>query len=223
MNLRTFGPDVIHSPNEASLQKSSRLSEIQPPLLNRFLTSLNFYDKKTGHERDIMKWEDWTYDTLRLRADSLRFDYPTVRRWCEVVKFPDSTGAENMPLRILADQNIKVYGFEVDENNPMVQWCDAIVEVSKTKGLYVYFNLLPENIRQTEELVGKNLAALMRQNRDYLVERYSLDGVTVIDNLELVDDIHFLDRKVFPTEHYDQHGRELIAERVAEAVINESN
>jgi hypothetical protein len=140
-----------------------------------------------------------------------------------VVKFPDSTGAENMPLRILADQNIKVYGFEVDENNPMVQWCDAIVEVSKTKGLYVYFNLLPENIRQTEELVGKNLAALMRQNRDYLVERYSLDGVTVIDNLELVDDIHFLDRKVFPTEHYDQHGRELIAERVAEAVINESN
>ncbi len=219
MNLRTFGPDVIHSPNEASLQKSSRLSENQAPLLNRFLASLNYYDKKTGHERDIMKWENWTYDTLRLANDSSTFDYPTVRRWCEVVKFPDSTGAENMPLRILADQNIKVYGFEVDEHNPMVQWCDEIVAVARQKGIHLFFSLLPENIQQSEELAGRNLAQLMRQNRDYLVHRYAVDGVTVINNLELIDDIHFLDREVFPTEHYDQFGREAIADQVSRAVV----
>jgi hypothetical protein len=40
-------------------------------------------------------------------------------------------------------------------------------------------------------------------------------GVTVVDNLELLGDRHFRDRD-FPTEHYDQAGREQIAAAIAE-------
>lgn len=218
MNLRTFGQDAIYGPNEASLQKSARLTMPAPPLANRFLASLNFYDNRSAHERDLLKWESWMHDTLKSDNDSIQFPYKTIRSWCDVVKFPDSNGVENMHYRILADQNIKVYGFHLDDQNPMVQWFDEIVEVGKKKDLNLVFNILAENVEQADSLVGENLVWLMKKNRDFLVDRYRSRGVIVVDNLEKVGNEHFIDRKVFPTEHYDQIGRETIAQHVADSV-----
>ena len=58
----------------------------------------------------------------------------------------------------------------------------------------------------------------MKQNRDYLMDRYGhLDGVTVVDNLNLVRDVNFIDQD-WTTEHYYAEGRHIIAEQVAEAL-----
>lgn len=219
MNLRTFGSDVIYSPNSASMFKSSRLSEPAPPLMNRLLTSLNYYDNRSGHELDILKWEDWVYDTLKSTEPGITFPYNTTKAWCEVVKFPDSTGQEDMHRRILADQNIKVYAFEITEENEIVQVFDKIAEIARKKDLRLVYNILAENIEQTDSLVGDNLVWLMKKNRDFLMDRYSSKGVLVVDNLGAVSNEHFNEREVFPTEHYDQTGRQIIARNVADSIL----
>lgn len=218
MNLRTFGQDVIYGPNEASLQKATRLAQPGLPLVNRVLTTLNFYDNRSAHERDLLKWKSWIKDSLISDTDSVTFPYPTIRTWCEVPKFPDSSGIENMPYRILADQNIKVYGFHLDESNPMVKSFDQIITIGKEKNLNLIFNILAENVDQADSLLGNNLVWLMRRNRDFLVDRYHNKGAIVVDNLEAVANQHFTDRRVFPTEHYDQTGRSIIAMNVAQAI-----
>lgn len=215
MNLRTFNQDVIYGPSEANLRLASRLYEPQPPLLNRALVSLNYYDNRSGHERDLLKWKAWTYDTLVSTSDSITFEKNTIRRWCEIPKFVDSAGIQDDAKRQLADQYIKAYAFQIDDDNPMVQEFDALVANAKENNLKVVFNLIPENVEDAKYYIGENLVILMRQNRDYLVARYSQNDVMVIDNLELLPSKHFLDRKLIPQEHYDAAGREAIGNNVA--------
>ena len=73
---------------------------------------------------------------------------------------------------------------------------------------------MAENRQDAENYIDENLVWLMRTNLNLLVRRYERTGVAVVDNLEPVDAEHYVDRATFPTEHYDQIGRQIIANRV---------
>lgn len=221
MNLRTFNQDVIYSPSEANLQLSTRFYKKNPALLNHMLVSFNYYDNRSGHERDLLKWKAWTYDTLKSDNDSIKFEKNTIRRWCETPKFLDSSGVQDDQKRQLADQYIKAYAFQIDEQNPMLLEFDKLVQVAKAKNIKLIFNLIPENVEDAQYYIGDNLVWLMQTNRDFLVSRYTKQGVLVVDNLELLESKHFLDRAVIPQEHYDAKGRELVGKSVAEAMKNQ--
>jgi hypothetical protein len=205
MNLRSFGPDWVHSELETALNQANLFYNQRPPLLNRLLLSLKAYDNKSTEERQALRNAAWEHDPLP-------FDPPKhrVNAWCAVEKWGDWRN----PKRQLADQFIKQYGFVVDDTHPRVADFDAIVAESKARNLFLVLHILPENMERAEELVGPELPQLMRMNADWLLERYRAMGVTVVDNLELLGDRHFRDRD-FPTEHYDQAGREQIAAAIA--------
>jgi hypothetical protein len=215
LNLRTFDQAAIHSELESALQKRTALYEPRPPLLNRFLMSLKFYDHTPAVERDRAMWEEWTYDTLK--SDSFTFPAPTIKRWCELTKFPDSSGQENLEKRQLADHYIKAYAFSIDEENPRLKDMDALTKVARDKGIQVVFNLLAENVEYADSLVGQNLVHLMRRNAHLLTNRYSDSGVIVVNNLELVPGWDYTDQK-WTTEHYGQYGRQVIAANVAKNI-----
>jgi hypothetical protein len=118
----------------------------------------------------------------------------------------------------LADHYIKSYAFQIDaDKNPRIADFDKIVKVAKKKDLNLVFNLLAENTEYADSLVGKNLLWLMKSNRDLLVERYSKQGVIVVDNLEIVPGWDYTDQH-WTTEHYGQYGRQLIAKNVADSL-----
>ena len=218
MNLRTFNQDVIYGPSEANLRLASRFYQPTLPILNKVFASLNHYDNRSGHERDLLKWKAWTYDTLVSTDDSVHFKVNTIRRWCEVPKFLDSAGVQDNAKRQLADQYIKAYAFQIDDSNPMVQEFDELLQVAQQKNMRVVFNLIPENVENAAYYIGDTLVWLMQTNRDFLVERYTNLGATVVDNLELLPSKHFLDRAVIPQEHYDAKGRELVGLQVAQVL-----
>ncbi|MFT4522449.1 MAG: hypothetical protein ACI8ZN_001399 [Bacteroidia bacterium] len=217
MNMRTFDQAVRHSELESSLRKAAVMYAPRPPLLNRLLVTLNYYDNTSAVDRDFEMWKDWTYDTLKSNDTSIRFEPNTIRRWCEVIKFPDSFGTEYMPKRALADHYIKAYAFQIDDENPRVKDFDRIVAIAQEKNIKLVFNLLAENVEYADSLVGKNLVWLMQQNRDFLVDRYSKRGVLVVDNLQAVGGYHYTDQ-VWTTEHYDAVGRKIIAQSVADSM-----
>lgn len=217
MNLRTLDQAVTYSKLEASMQQEKVMFSDHPPLMKRTLLTLNYFDNRSALDRDKLKWEEWTYDTLRSDVDSIEFTHPTIRSWCEQVKFPLPEGGENMEKRALADHYIKAYAFRIDENNPRIPDFDHIVESCRSKNINVVFNLLAENVEYADSLVGDELVWLMRQNRDYLVERYTTENSIVVDNLEAVGGYHFTDQH-WTTEHYDQTGRQIIARNVADAM-----
>lgn len=216
LNMRTFDQAAIHSPLESALQQDKVLFEPRPPVLSRLYMTLKNYDNTPEIERDLAMWKQWTFDTLR-GNDSVHFAHPTIRSWCAVEKFPLDGGGEDMSKRALADHYIKAYAFKIDESNPRIKNFDEIVRIASGKNIKLVFNLLAENTQYADSLVGSELVWLMRENRDFLVDRYESQGVIVVDNLELVDGYHYTDQD-WTTEHYDQIGRQKIAANVASSM-----
>lgn len=218
MNLRSFGYNWIESELETPIQKQLVLLKDYPPLFNRFKLAFKAYDIKNKHKRAATRiWHR--------KNDRIEFPYPfkydNADDWyrgkaCEGVV--DKNGAWDQPMTELACSFVVNYAFTIVDNNPRVKDFDNIVKLARQRGWNLVFNLMAENTEKARELVGDDLLFLIRQNRDYLVNRYgNLDNVIVVDNLEDVPDKYFIDRN-WTTEHYTEPGRRTIADHVAKAV-----
>jgi len=205
INLRSLGVDWRESNLETALQQSAVFYNHRPPLLNRFMASIGGYDNASQTRRNEVKKAQWDHDPLPFSPPQ-----HTVTDWCAVEKWGDWRD----PKRQLADQFIKQYGFVANETNPRIQDLDKICAMAEENNWTVLFNLLPENVEKADSLVGEDLSNLMRQNADWITKRYTEKGFAVANNLELLENRHFTDID-FPTEHYDQEGRERIAEVLA--------
>ncbi len=208
VNLRSFGPDWIHSELETSLNQAAVFYNQRPALFNRLLLSLRAYDDRSISERQALRNEAWNNAPLPFEAPM-----HNVTSWCAVEKWGDWRN----PKRQLADQFIKQYGFVIDAQNPRVKDLSSLIERAKARKMQLVLHLLPENLERADELVGNELTSLMRENAAWLQETYKED-VIWIDNLDLLGDKHFRDRD-FPTEHYDADGRLRIAERIKQAAF----
>ncbi|MBO7074382.1 MAG: hypothetical protein J6W12_05705 [Bacteroidales bacterium] len=218
MNLRSFGYNWIESDLETPIQKQLVLLKDYPPLFNRFKLAFKAYDIKSVKEREDAR-------TWHRKNDKLVFPYETsydnVSDWdytTAIKGIKNDDGSRDQQLTELACHFIKNYGFQIHDDNPRVKDFDNIVILAKERHWNLVFNLLAENVERAQTLVGDDLVFLMRQNRDYLVERYgNLENVTVVDNLEAVADQYFIDRN-WTTEHYYEPGRRTVANNVADAL-----
>ena len=215
MNLRSFDAGWIYSRLETALQKQLVLLQDYPPLVNRFLLAFKAYPIRSEAEWDQIVNKHWRKDPIKFPYD---FEWTTTHQWDSAMAWQgwiDPQGQRDEAMTDLACHYIKAYAFQIRDDNPRVKDFDKIVELCQERGWNLIFNLLAENVDKANELVGKDLIFLMKMNRDYLVERYgSLDGVTVVDNLNLVRDINFIDQN-WTTEHYYAEGRHLVANRIA--------
>ena len=218
MNLRSFDARWIYSNLETPLRKQLVLMEKYPPLMNRLLLALKAYPIRSEAELDSLTRQHW-------REDPLVFPYEF--EWDNVYKWDSATawrGLRNHESEYdpkwteLACHYIKSYGFQIRDDNPRLKDFDDIVTLCQKRGWHLVFNLMAENVDKANEYVGKDLMYLLKQNHDYLLNRYGhLEGVTVVDNLNLVRDVDFIDQD-WTTEHYYEEGRRIIAGNVAEAL-----
>lgn len=215
MNLRSFGSNWINSPLETALQKSMVLIKGYPPLMGRALLAFKAYPIHDEKEWNQKIQEGWKKSTLDFPYP---FPYKTTYEWNRAIgreKVRDSLGQPDKAMTELTAHFVKNYAFQIRDDNPRVKDFDRIVRLAKQRGWTLVFNLMAENTDRAEELVGDDLVYLMRENAQYLVQRYEAMGVAVVNNLEVVRDPQFIDR-TWPTEHYYEKGRKTIAGRVAE-------
>jgi hypothetical protein len=222
LNLRSFGAAWIHSDLETALQKSLVMGQPYPPLINRFMLSLQAFDNKTVEQREKEMLEDWKTQELKFPFD---FKYKTVAEWDNAMangSYLNPDGSWNKPKIILACHYIKGYALNINEKNPRVKDLDAMVAWCEKKEIPLYLNLMAENVEYADSLVGKELVFLMRQNRDYLVKRYQKNNCKVVDNLDEVAGDQFIDQN-WTTEHYRQEGRMKIAKNLADTLKKQFN
>jgi hypothetical protein len=222
LNLRSFDAAWIHSRLETPLQESMVLTKPYPNIVNRFLLSLQVFDNKTEQQRDNEMLHDW--ETTQLKFP-FSFKYKTVREWDNAMAqggYLKADGSWDDEKIILACHYIKSYGFNIFENNPRIKDFDAISNWCHQNKINLYLNLLAENIEYADSLVGKELVFLMKENRDFLVKRYSKNNCTVVDNLELVSGKEFTDQS-WTTEHYGYKGRMVIAKNLATTLKKQFN
>ena len=217
MNLRSFGWLWINSRLETPLRKQLVLLEDRPPLVNRFLLAFKAYPIKTEEEWDELAYAHWRTDTFNIPnftwRNTIDWDYAM-----NTYGWYDANGRKDWEMTALACHYIKTYAFQITDDNPRVKDFDAIVELCRERGWNLVFNLMAENVDKANELVGKDLMLLIKNNHDYLLNRYSnLDGVTVVDNLDLVRDVNFIDQD-WTTEHYYEEGRRIIADHLAQTL-----
>jgi hypothetical protein len=221
LNLRSFDASWINSRLETSLSNTNILLKKYPPLLNRFLLSLSTSEKKPEKEREQAI-------TFHLKNDPLNFPYEfkykNAYAWDSAVAkqglviMPEDNKLHVSPKAELACHYIKAYAFNIDtSNNPRIADFDKIVKLCKEKNLHLVLNLMAENIQYADSLVGKDLVFLLKRNRDLLMKRYDKNGVIVVDNLESVRGLDYIDQN-WTTEHYDQYGRMKIAQNLAGAL-----
>lgn len=215
MNLRSFGAGWINSKLETPLMKMDEfINPYFPRIINRFMISLTTFSNKTEEERLKLVKKQWKNDKL----DIPNFKYNSVYEWDKDLfksGILDSNGNRDDAKTNLTLQYVKNYAFRIDTlANPRIKDFDDITELCKLKGWNLIFNIVAENIEKAEQLCGLELGNLMRENRDLLVDRYTKKGAIVVDNMEAVSDDLFID-KDFPTEHYKQDGRKIVAKNVA--------
>lgn len=217
LNLRSFDAAWIHSKLETQLNESVVLTQRYPNLVNRFLLSLQAFDNKTEQQREQDMLDDWNRTKLKF---PYKFKHQTVKEW----DFAMANGGHLKPdgtwdneKNILACHYIKSYAFNLNENNPRIKDFDEISDWCAEHKVKLYLNLMAENMQYADSLVGKELVFLMRQNRDFLVKRYTSETCIVADNMELVLGIEFTDQ-TWTTEHYGYKGRMIIAKNLAETM-----
>ena len=218
MNLRSFDARWIYSNLETPLRKQLVLMEDYPPLMNRLLLALKAYPIRSEEELDSLTRLHWREDPL---VFPYAFEWDNVYQWDSATAWRglhNYEGEYDSRWTELACHYIKSYGFQIRDDNPRLKDFDDIVALSRKRGWHLVFNLMAENVDKANEYVGKELMYLMKQNHDYLLNRYgNLEGVTVVDNLNLVRDVNFIDQD-WTTEHYYEEGRRIIARNVAEAL-----
>lgn len=215
LNMRSFDAAWINSELEAPLQQSTVFSRPFPPLVNRIFLGFESFEKKDLKQRDEQILKNWEETKLQF---PFPFRYSTVREWDRGTADPGfrkADGSWDAEKTQLACHYVKTYAFNITEKNPRVRDFDAISTWCAKRGIPLYLNLMAENVGYADSLVGKELVFLMRQNRDWLVRRYSTDNCIVVDNLELVDGKDYIDQN-WTTEHYNIRGRMRIARNLAE-------
>jgi len=212
MNLRSFGPDWIHSKLESLLQRDLVMLRKRPPLLNRFFLGLKAYDNKSDYKRHLLIKKEWNRTAIELSGHP---SPQTVIEWSDSILEGQINPRLDSADRSLAATYIRIFAFSIDTlTNPRIRDFDAIADYAKQRGWRLVFNLLSENTGQAVSLAGEELTGIMKRNRDLLVKRYQGKGAIVADNLETVDNKEFIDR-TWPTEHYTEKGRKAVAHQVA--------
>ena len=218
MNLRSFDAGWIYSRLETALRKQIVLLQDYPPLMNRFLLAFKAYPIRSEEEWDAIARKHWKKDPLDFPYD---FEWNNTHQWDSAMAWGGwhgFDGQRDQQLTELACHYIKSYAFQIRDDNPRIKDFDAIVDLCRERGWHLVFNLMAENVDKANELVGKDLLFLMKQNRDYLMQRYDTqEDVTVVNNLDLVRDVNFIDQD-WTTEHYYGEGRRIIAHQVAQAL-----
>ena len=211
MNLRSFGQAWIYSTQEAALMRSKCFYGDHHPLLNRMAAALGYYEQPSASSQEEKMLTAFEHDPI---ISKVALPYKTINTWKDHIVYDDPA------KQALAHHYVKAYAFSIDTlNNPRVADFDAIVDVCKTKGIHLYFNIMSENTAWADSLVGPALSGLMSENVSKLIQRYSAKGVIMINNLSLVPAAYF-GEKDWTTEHYDQNGRQIIARHVA-ATLNQ--
>lgn len=214
LNSRSFGSPWINSHLETNIAQANVMYEPIIPIFKRIKLSFNAFDNRIIQLRDHDVEKDW--EGLKLNVPK-NFPYKTVRLWDNAMAngtYLLPNGDWDMPKISLACHYIKTYAFSIDaKTNPRIKDFDEIVSIAKQKNLKLIFHLLAENVQYADSLVGKELVNIMHQNKQLLLDRYSKNGVTVVNSFELVNGLDFIDQD-WTTEHYNQKGRFILAKNV---------
>lgn len=217
LNLRSFNAAWINSTLENSLQAALVFSKSGPPIVNRFMLSLQNFDVRSNSEREEDMLYDWKKRQLHF---PYTFPYHTVREWDDAMAnggHLTEDGQWDLKKIELACHYIKAYALCLDQENVRVEDFDAIYQWCGERQVPLHLNLMAENVQYADSLVGKDLVFLMHKNRDFLMSRYNQKHCRVTDNLELVPGNEFIDQN-WTTEHYRYRGRMSIARNLAETL-----
>ena len=216
VNMRSFSSEWINSDLETALQKEQVMMKQAPALYKRLLLAFKGYTHWTEEERGNKVRKD----LKKQRFNIPNFPYHNASEWDRAIGQSGMLYDGSYPSLdtiALACHYIKDFAYQLDEKNPRIKDFDRIVKLCQKRGWKLVFNILADNMDQIEALVGPELPWLMKQNNQYIINRYQSQGVTVVDNYNAIRDEEFFERD-FPTEHYTQTGRLTTARNIAGAI-----
>tara|TARA_B100000809_G_C15135358_1_gene530314 strand:+ start:46 stop:1047 length:1002 start_codon:yes stop_codon:yes gene_type:complete len=214
MNLRAFSANILYAFSANAIQQRTIMLKERPPLVNRFLLTFkptNIYHGP-GLESQILTQQKT--NKIPLAPYNSLYDWQTAFKNGEYINF-DASWTDDKKAKALG--HIRNYAYQINlEQNPRITDFDEIVLNAKKKNIRLIFHILPENIKLTNKLIGKDLTDIINYNQRLLHQRYSSENVTIIDNMELLDGIDFIE--TLPNSHFYYNGRKKMAKEIAKLI-----
>lgn len=220
VNMRSFSSEWIYAELEKPLQKEQIFMRKAPALYKRMLLAFKAYAHWSESERTKLVREGFKKQTLDL---PYYFPYKNAKDWDHAIgsqSYLYNGKKVSQDTIALTCHYIKDFAYQLDEKNPRIQDLDKIVRLCHRRGWNLMLNILADNMDQIKTLAGPDLVFLMKQNAQYIIHRYEPQGVKVVNNQYMVRDRDFFERE-FPTEHYNQRGRHMVAEHIVERLREE--
>ena len=214
VNIRSFSTEWIYSDLETALNKERVMMKKAPALYRRMLLAFKGYTHWSEAKRDLLVRDGLRHQSFDPPAG---LPYTTAAQWDRAVANDMWSRGVSQDTIVLATHYVKCFACQVDGDNPRIRDLDRIMRLCHQRGWRLVLNILPDNEQQMTELVGPELVELVRRNGTFVERRYSVPGVTVVNNQGIVADADFRDRD-YPTEHYRQAGRQAIATALAAAI-----
>lgn len=207
MNLRSFSANVLHAFTANSIQQRVTMLNNNPPLLNRFLLTFKPFKTYRGLEAKEVLLSLQKNDKIPLAPFKSLYDWKVA---IENGRYTKPGMSRDLEKNELAIGYIRNYAFQIDlDKNPRIADFDQVVQIAKDKNIKLIFHLLPENINEANQLIGSDITNLINYNRNLLNQRYGTENITIIDNLELLDDTEFIE--TIPNSHFHYNGRKQMA------------
>lgn len=215
VNMRSFSSEWIYSNLENSFRKQQVFMRRGPALWRRLQLDLKLNSSWTDEEREQLLVEGFKNQKFDCGPG---FPYHNAYDWDHDLAWglwhPNGRelSQDSVPM---ACHYIKIFAYTLDENNVRIKDLDKIVKLCNERNWRLVLNILPDNTDQISAMVGDELITLMKKQNAYIVDRYTANGVLVVNNWNLARDEDFIDRD-FPTEHYGARGRHAIATHIVQ-------
>lgn len=204
LNLRSFGKMWIHSGLENSLQRNISYWNQNIGLINRINAALKNYPYIPINERNALITYSEKFDHLPFK-DSCN----TLKKWVDSLNNrPDHADG-------IGREFVRNFGFKIENSNEMLRYYEEIVKCCQSMNVQLIFLILPENLESMENNSGKQLKKLCQINIQYLKNHFN--NTKIIDLSNELNNSYFYE--IFPTEHYNQAGREMVAKKVANQIL----
>ena len=194
VNMRSFSSEWIYSELEKPLQKEQIMAKKAPALYKRLLLAFKAYAHWSETERSRIVRKGLKKQTLHL---PYYFPYRNASDWDHAIgtqSYLYNGQKVSMDTIVLTCHYIKDFAYQLDDKNPRIKDLDKIVRLCNRRGWNLVFNIMADNMDQIKALAGPDLEFLMKENAQYIIHRYAPQGVTVVNNQNVVRDRDFFEK-----------------------------
>jgi len=133
--------------------------------------------------------------------------------------FENNERFANITKENIRDKYIYSYMAPITINHRKIESLENLLSIANKSGIKVYVYITPLDYKNGKEFVGSDFMNQTKANADFICNVVIKNNVECF-NLAFDFDSKYFSHPEYPSEHLNQHGRGLLAEKINKLILN---